>query len=133
MGASTCTDTFVISVIADLDCHLALTGHDSLQFDLNPGNEASLAFPFEYYMGSGFNVTHANFGFSETLDSLSSPNANSMSFSDGVFNPPSPDTTQGPRTLHTGSLTYVAAATSVIDSMAADQNIGGTIVLNTGV
>ena len=133
MSANICRDTFVIAIIADLDCHLEITSDSTLQFDLEPINEQSLRFDFEYYLGTGFDTSHANFGFSAELDALSTPNAASMSFSDGVFNPPSPDTTQGPRTLHTGYLTYVATANDLIDSMAADQNIGGTITLNTGV
>lgn len=132
MAAGTCQDTFVIMILSDVDCHLEITD-DSHTFELEPGNEQAIVVPFEYYVGTGYNASHSNFGFSVALDALSTGNAASMSFSTGVFNPPSPDITGTPRELKNGTLTIVAAATSVIDPAAANQNIGGTITMNTGV
>ena len=155
MSASICRDTFVIAIVADLDCFLEITGYKSpeerdlrpgespeLTFDLEPGNEAAFEFVFDYYLGTGFDDTHTDFGFSAEIDDLAglhpsggssnTGNAASMSFGGPTFNPPTPDTTEGPRTLHTASVRYTAAATSVIHADAVDQNIGGTVTLNTG-
>lgn len=145
MAASICRDNFVISIVADLDCHLEVTGHggatigdptnssDTVEFVLQAGAEEALIIHFEYFLGIGFDEDHANFGFSETIDALSTGNAASMSISDGVFNPPNPDTTGAANALKHGTLTYAAAATSQISADAGDQNLGGQIILNTGV
>ena len=59
MSASTCVDTFVISVISDLDCYLMIIGQagddgDEKEFVLSPGNEQPLMpLTFEYYVGVG--------------------------------------------------------------------------------
>lgn len=145
MAASICRDTFVISIVADLDCHLMVTGtedtlpdtersiSDTVEFLLQPGNEAGLIIHFEYFLGIGFDENHANFGFTENLDALSEGNNRTMSISDGVFNPPSPDTTGGANLLHVGTLRYNVAASTTIDADAGNQNLGGEIILNTGV
>ena len=66
MAAGRCVDTFVISLIADLDCHLAITNPlgddttgDMQEFLISPDNDQSLQFTFEYYIGIGSNPTHA--------------------------------------------------------------------------
>ena len=133
MSASICPDTFTVMIVVTVDCDLEITSDDPT-FVLQPGNEKTLTIEFDFSIGSGYDENHDNYGFSAEIDSLSTPNAASMSLNLGPFLPPKPIPTTNPREIQTGAtLKIYAAATSVIDSMAADQNIGGTITLNTGV
>ena len=60
MAASKCVDTFVISLIADLDCHLMIIGQsgddgDEKEFILSPMLTSNrLCLTFEYYVGDWF-------------------------------------------------------------------------------
>lgn len=165
MAASICVDTFVLRITADADCDLALyadgetpTRADQLpglraasnadaserEFSISPGNEGVFLYFFAYVIGSGFNRSHSDFGFSATdlQDLLSGTGGQSatgnkavMSISDPLFNPPVPDTTGGPRDVKYGTLRYTAAcrATFPDGNGGAAQNLSGEITLNTGV
>lgn len=162
MAASICVDTFVLRITADADCDLALfaegevpTRADQLpalraaddadaserEFAISPGNEDFVLYFFAYIIGSGFNKSHSDFGFSATdlqelLSGTAGPsgtgNKSVMSIFPPIFNPPVPDTTGGPREVKYGTLRYNMAATAIVDN-AEDQNLAGEITLNTGV
>ena len=165
MAASICVDTFVLRITADADCDLALyaegeapTRADQLpglrtandadaserEFSISPGNEEVIVYLFAYIIGSGFNRSHSDFGFSATdLDDLlggtrgptGTGNKAVMSITDPIFNPPVPDTTGGPKDVKYGTCRYSAAcrATFPEGNGGADQNLSGEIELNTGV
>ena len=141
MSASKCVDTYVISLIADLDCHLAIIGQagddgDMKEFILSDGNEQSIVFDFEYYVGIGANPSHADYGFSNTIDALNAGNASQMSISAGLFNPPSPDQTGAANAIKNGTLSFSLTAGDDLTfgaNGANSQNLGGEIILNTGV
>ena len=170
MAASVCVDTFVVRLIADLDCHLMFIDPgdarlstfqttyflpegepaDERMFTISPGNELQLAFSFEYYVGIGVDTSHANFGFSATDLNAALNDGNggdgatltgNMSISAPSFNPPVPVTTGRPNELQIGILAYSASARATItygdasgsDAGANNQNLSGTLTLNTGV
>ena len=141
MAAGRCVDTFVITLIADLDCHLAIVGQggddgDEMEFLISPGNEQALVFAFEYYVGIGADPSHDDYGFHNTIDALNAGNMTAMSLGTGLFNPPSPDGTGAPSSIKNGTLRFTAAATSTFDvgpAGANSQNLSGEIILNTGV
>ena len=151
MAASRCVDTFVIQLIADLDCHLEIVAGGSLpggetadtkQFVISPGNEKALTIHFEYYVGLGANESHDDYGFHYTIDNLNAGNATQMSLHFGTFNPPSPIVGATPNEIQTGYATFGASARATItydnpDTQslegANNQNLGGNIILNTGV
>ena len=141
MAASKCVDTFVISLIADLDCHLMIIGQsgddgDEKEFILSDANEQQIMFDFEYYVGIGSNPSHTNYGFSNMIDPLNAGNASQMSISAGLFNPPSPDTTGAANAIKNGTLSFTLTANDDLtfgSDGANSQNLGGEIILNTGV
>ena len=115
MAAGRCIDAFVIILVADLDCHLAIIGQggdveDSKEFLISPDNDQTLEFIFEYYIGIGSDPAHADYGFHHTIDALNVGNMTAMSISAGLFNPPTPDGTGAPSLLKTGTLRFVAVA-----------------------
>lgn len=162
MAASTCVDTFVLRIIADADCDLVLyppgsrpdnynelhqligvsdPKADEREFAINPGNEDFVEYLFAYVLGSGYHHTHGNFGFSATDldDKLSGTRGQSgtgnksvMSIGNPILNPPTPDVTGGPRTVKYGSLRYNIACRAIVDN-GEDQNLSGSITLNTGI
>ena len=162
MAASICIDTFVLRITADASCDLALyapgtppstaseiamlrsasdPNADEREFAISPGNEQFKEYLFAYIIGSGFLATHPNFGFEATnlQDLLSgttgingSGNKSVMSIFPPILNPPSPDTTGGPKEVKFGTLRYNMACGAIVDN-AEDQNLSGTLTLNTGV
>ena len=148
MAADRCPDNFTIHLIAELDCYLKITkadgspGGDEKEFIISPGNEADLVFSFSYYIGIGADQNHDDAGWHRTVDNLNSGNAMQMSMNFGTINPPSPEWDGTPEeikmgTFHmlcaaVGNITYDDPDTSDLEG-ANNQNIGGTIILNTGV
>ena len=132
MSASICPDTFTIMIVVTVDCDLDITSPDPT-FVLQPGNEQTITVAFTFRVGSGYNLSHTNYGFTAELGALSTPNAASMSLNIGPFNPPSPVPSDNPREIQDGTLLVYASAAGNIDAMAADQNVQGTVTINTGV
>ena len=143
MAAGRCVDTFVISLIADLDCHLEITNPlgddttgDMQEFIISPDNDQILEFSFDYYIGIGSIPSHADYGFHHTIDTLNVGNMTAMSISAGLFNPPTPDGTGAPSLLKSGTLRFTAVADTTFTvgpAGANSQNLSGEIILNTGI
>ena len=105
-----CQDTFTIRLLLFVDCHLTIDAADKEKaFVLTKGGNYPFTVTYTYIVGTDYDVSHANFGFSAEYPAASDPKnvlSNGVSISNEAFTPATPDVTGLPNAIKPG--TYAA-------------------------
>lgn len=154
MGRTRCIDTFTLSLILDLDCHLEVSGatpHNpdrpsgpsrqatpstqgkEFEVILETAVDKSLYIHFEYWVGSDASETESNVApFTLEATALNEGLRNTLGGEiTGTFNPQKPIVAnKGPGELQHG-LVHIPIEPTTIASNAVNQTVTCTIVMDT--
>lgn len=145
--ANICQDTFAINILIHVDCHLQINEADKEKdFTAVIGQRNPFTIRFMYALGTDYDETHENFGFSSEYPADADPFdvLSHITISEEAWDPvEGPDISQSPAALLVGEYSAVLAFPSgeaAFDALVAlsgttrsNPLFGGVLKYNQGV
>ena len=125
MNPQICQDMFTVSILIHVNCHLEIDADDKQKkFVAIRGRSYPFTIDFMYILGTDYDNTHTNFGFSSEYPINSDPlevQQNGVAINSELWNPPIPDTTVSPAAMQ-------AAIYSAVLGFSNDKTIFDALV-----
>lgn len=148
--ANICQDTFALNILIHVDCHLQIDEDDKEKdFAAVIGRRNPFTVRFTYVLGTDYDATHENFGFSSEYPADADPLGvlmNGVTISEESWDPADgPDISQSPKAMLSGMysavLAFPSGETAFNDLLAlgrqgearANPLFGGVLKYNQGV
>ena len=136
MNPQLCQDIFTVSILIHVSCHLEINESDkSKEFVATIGQSYPFTIHFIYILGTDYNISHNNFGFSSEYPTTSDPlnvQTNGVTISSEIWNPPTPDVSKSPAEMLIGIYSAVLGFSndsSIFQALIALGNVGNTHVI----